>query len=191
MPKAKENAGERSAAIDPKAAEPAVKAAHAAAFEELPFSNRDDYEDASRGFVATLPNALIKDADGNVVWDLGAYASLEEDDSPDSVHPSLWRLAQLNVEHGLFQACERIYQIRGFDIANMTIVEGDIGIFCIDTLSSAETAKAGIDLYFQQRGKKPIVAVVYTHTHADHWAGIGGIVEEADVIAGRVQVIAP
>ena len=191
MPKAKENADERSATVDPKAAEPAVKAAHAAAFEELPFSNRDDYEDASRGFVATLPNALIKDADGNVVWDLGAYAFLEEDDSPDSVHPSLWRLAQLNVEHGLFQACERIYQIRGFDIANMTIVEGDTGIIVIDTLSSAETAKAGIDLYFQQRGKKPIVAVIYTHTHADHWAGIGGIVEEADVIAGRVQVIAP
>jgi alkyl sulfatase BDS1-like metallo-beta-lactamase superfamily hydrolase len=191
MPKTKENAGEQSASVDPKAAEPAVKAAHAAAFEELPFSNRDDYEDASRGFIATLPDALIKDADGKVVWDLGAYAFLEEDKAPDSVHPSLWRLAQLNVEHGLFQACERIYQVRGFDIANMTIVEGDTGIIVVDTLSSAETAKAGIDLYFQHRGKRPIVAVVYTHTHADHWAGIGGIVEEADAITGRVQVIAP
>src|SRR5882672_2877324 len=127
MAKTRENTGEQSAAVDPKAAEPAVKAAHAAAFEELPFSNRDDYEDASRGFIATLPDALIKDADGKVVWDLGAYAFLKEDDAPASVHPSLWRLAQLNVEHGLFQACERIYQIRGLDIANMTIVEGDTG----------------------------------------------------------------
>ena len=191
MPKTKENAGEQSAAVDPKAAEPVVKAAHAAAFKELPFSNRDDYADASRGFIATLPGALIKDAEGKVVWDIGAYAFLEEDKVPDSVHPSLWRLAQLNCEHGLFQVCERVYQIRGFDIANMTIVEGDTGIIVVDTLSSAETAKAGIDLYFQQRGKKPIVAVVYTHTHADHWAGIGGIVEEADAIAGRVQVVAP
>ena len=191
MAETKANAGEQSAPVEPKAAEPAVKAAHAAAFEELPFSNRDDYEDVSRGFVATIPDALIKDADGKVVWDLGTYAFLEEDDAPATVHPSLWRLAQLNVEHGLFQACERIYQIRGFDIANMTIVEGDTGIIVVDTLSSAETARAGIDLYFQQRGKRPIVAVVYTHTHADHWAGIGGIVEEADVIAGRVQVVAP
>jgi len=191
MAKTRENTGEQFAAVDPKAAEPAVKAAHAAAFEELPFSNRDDYEDARRGFIATLPDALIKDADGKVVWDLGAYAFLEEDDAPASVHPSLWRLAQLNVEHGLFQACERIYQIRGFDIANMTIIEGNTGIIVVDTLSSAETARAGIDLYFQQRGKRPIVAVVYTHTHADHWAGIGGIVEEADVTAGRVQVVAP
>src|SRR6266849_2929915 len=124
MAKTRENTGEQSATVEPKAAEPAVKAAHAATVEELPFSNRDDYEDASRGFIATLPDALIKDADGKVVWDLGAYAFLEEDDAPASVHPSLWRLAQLNVEHGLFQACERIYQIRGFDIANMTIVEG-------------------------------------------------------------------
>jgi len=191
MAKTRENTGEQSAAVDPNAAEPAVKAAHAAAFEELPFSNRDDYEDVSRGFIATLPDALIKDADGKVVWDLGAYAFLGEDQSPDTVHPSLWRLAQLNVEHGLFQACERVYQIRGFDIANMTIVEGNSGIIVVDTLSSAETAKAGIDLYFQRRGKRPIIAVIYTHTHADHWAGIGGIVSEEDVIAGRVQVIAP
>jgi alkyl sulfatase BDS1-like metallo-beta-lactamase superfamily hydrolase len=190
MPKPKEVAGE-SASVDPKAAEPAVKTAHAAAFEELPFSDRDDYDDVSRGFIATLPNALIKDADGKPVWDLSAYAFLEQDQSPDVVHPSLWRLAQLNCRHGLFQACERIYQIRGFDIANMTIVEGDTGIIVVDTLSSAETAKAGIDLYFQQRGKRPIVAVVYTHTHADHWAGIGGIVDEKDAIAGRVQIVAP
>src|SRR5436190_14991333 len=113
MMQAKEKTGEPFTSVDPKAAGPAVKAVLAAALKELPFSNRDDYEDASRGFIATLPNALIKDADGHVVWDLGAYAFLEEDVSPDSVHPSLWRLAQLNVRHGLFQPCERIYQIRG------------------------------------------------------------------------------
>ena len=176
---------------DSKPAEPAVKAAHAAAFAELPFSNREDYEDASRGFVATLPDAVIKDADGNAVWDLSAYAFLQEDEAPDVVHPSLWRIAQLNVEHGLFRVCERVYQIRGFDIANITIVEGETGIIVVDTLSSAEAAKAGIELYFAHRGRRPVAAVVYTHTHADHWAGVGGIVDEAEVHAGRVPIIAP
>lgn len=191
MSKTKENAGEQSAPADSKAAEPAVKAAHAAALEELPFSNRDDYEDASRGFVGTIPDALIKDANGNAVWDMNAYSFLDGNVSPDVVHPSLWRIAQLNCRHGLFQACERVYQIRGFDIANMTIVEGDSGIIVIDTLSCAETAKAGMELYFRHRGKRPVVAIVYTHTHADHWAGVGGVVEEAHATGGSLRIIAP
>src|SRR5471032_1148446 len=153
MAESKENAGEQSAAVEPKAAEPAVKAAHAAALKELPFSDRRDYDDVARGFVATIPDALIKDADGHGVWDMNAYSFLQTDASPDAVHPSLWRLAQLNCRHGLFQVCERIYQIRGFDIANITIVEGDTGIIVIDTLSVAETAKAGMELYFQSAEK--------------------------------------
>jgi len=172
-------------------AEPAVKAAHAAALNELPFSNREDFDDAGRGFVATLPHALIKDAAGNAVWDMDAYSFLEADAPPDVVHPSLWRISQLNCRHGLFQACERVYQIRGFDIANITIVEGDSGIIVVDALSCAETAKAGMELYFQHRGTRPVVAIVYTHTHADHWGGVGGVVEEAHVAAGSIRIIAP
>jgi alkyl sulfatase BDS1-like metallo-beta-lactamase superfamily hydrolase len=176
---------------DAKPAEPAVKAAHAAALKELPFSNREDFDDSSRGFVATIPDALIKDAGGNAIWDMNAYSFLNESESPDVVHPSLWRIAQLNCRHGLFQVCERIYQIRGFDIANITIVEGDSGIIVIDTLSCAETAKAGMELYFQHRGKKQIVAIVYTHTHADHWGGVGGVAEEAHAAGGSIRIIAP
>jgi alkyl sulfatase BDS1-like metallo-beta-lactamase superfamily hydrolase len=191
MAEAKENAGERSAPVEPKAAEPAVKEAHAAARKELPFSDRADYDDVARCFVATISDALIKYADGHAVWDMSAYSFLQADNAPDVVHPSLWRLAQLNCRHGLFQVCERIYQIRGFDIANITIVEGNTGIIVIDTLSVAETAKAGMDLYFRQRGKRPIIAVIYTHTHADHWGGVGGVITEEDAAAGRVQIIAP
>jgi alkyl sulfatase BDS1-like metallo-beta-lactamase superfamily hydrolase len=191
MAESKENAGEQSAAVEPKAAEPAVKTAHAAALKELPFSDRRDYDDVARGFVATIPDALIKDADGHGVWDMNAYSFLQTDASPDAVHPSLWRLAQLNCRHGLFQVCERIYQIRGFDIANITIVEGDSGIIVIDTLSVAETAKAGMELYFRERGKRPIVAVIYTHTHADHWGGVGGVLTEEEAAGGRVRLIAP
>src|SRR3984893_165731 len=191
MAETKENAGEPSGPVEPKAAEPAVKVAHAAARAEFPFSDRGDYDDVSHGFVATIPDALIKDADGHLIWDMSAYSFLQADNAPDAVHPSLWRLAQLNCQHGLFQVCERIYQIRGFDIANITIVEGNTGIIVIDTLSVAETAKAGMELYFRQRGKRPIIAVIYTHTHADHWGGVGGVLTEEDAATGRVQIIAP
>jgi alkyl sulfatase BDS1-like metallo-beta-lactamase superfamily hydrolase len=186
-----ESASKQPARIDAKPAESTVKAAHAAVRKKLPFSDRGDYDDVNRGFVATIPDALIKDAEGHAIWDMSAYSFLEAENAPDAVHPSLWRLAQLNCRHGLFQVCERIYQIRGFDIANITIVEGDTGIVVIDTLSVAETAKAGMDLYFQQRGKRPIVAVIYTHTHADHWGGVGGVLTEEDAVAGRIQIIAP
>jgi alkyl sulfatase BDS1-like metallo-beta-lactamase superfamily hydrolase len=190
MSDANQKIDNRAVSVDPKEAESFVKAGHKASLDELPFSDRGDFADADRGFVATIPNALIKDMTGNTVWDLSGYDFLQTQRLPDVVHPSLWRLAQLNCKHGLFQVCERIYQIRGFDIANMTIVEGVTGIIVIDTLSSAEPARAGIELYFKHRGNRPIVAVIYTHTHLDHWGGVGGIIGEEDAATG-VQVIAP
>ncbi|MEM5429220.1 alkyl sulfatase dimerization domain-containing protein [Cupriavidus oxalaticus] len=110
---------------------------------------------------------------------------------PDSVNPSLWRQAQLNNYAGLFRVADRVYQVRGLDLANMTIIEGQRGIIVVDTLTSAETAKAALDLYYANRPRKPVVAVIYTHSHADHFGGVRGVVDEADVKAGKVAIYAP
>ncbi len=175
----------------PKDAEPTTRTANAAVLEALPFSDRQDYEDAKRGFVATLPDVRVKGADDAVVWSLAEYAFLQQADAPPTVNPSLWRQAQLNYQHGLFKVTDGIYQVRGFDISNMTIIEGKTGLIVIDPLISAEVARAGLDLYDQHRPKRPVLAVIYTHSHVDHWGGVKGVVSENDVRAGKVAVIAP
>ncbi|HEY5725547.1 MAG TPA: alkyl sulfatase dimerization domain-containing protein, partial [Methylomirabilota bacterium] len=139
----------------------------------------------------TLPEVEIKNAQGRVVWSLRDYAFLEPAEAPPTVNPSLWRQARLNMHHGLFQVTERIYQIRGFDISNMTILEGERGLIVIDPLISTETARAGLDLYLQHRGRRPVTAVIYTHSHTDHYGGVRGVIDEADVRAGRVEILAP
>jgi alkyl sulfatase BDS1-like metallo-beta-lactamase superfamily hydrolase len=158
---------------------------------QLPFADRQDFEDARRGFIATIPNAEVKAPDGRVIWSLAGYGFLDNDRAPASVNPSLWRQAQLNQVHGLFKVTERVYQVRSFDLSNMTIIEGDTGLVVIDPLISTQTAKAALDLYLQHRPRKPVVAVIYTHSHADHFGGVRGIVDEADVKAGRVRILAP
>ena len=174
-----------------KAAEPATVAAQQRAQQSLPFANRQDFEDARRGFIATLPNAEVKAPDGKVIWSLADYKFLDGDRAAETVNPSLWRQAQLNQIHGLFKVTERVYQVRGFDLSNMTIIEGDTGLILIDPLISAQTAKAALDLYWQHRPKKPVVAVMYTHSHVDHFGGVRGVVDEADVKAGKVKILAP
>ena len=120
---------------------------NAALLEELPFADQQDFEDAQRGFIATLPEVTIKAENGYTVWTLKGYEFLEQDEAPPSINPSLWRMAQLNMNNGLFEVTDRIYQVRGFDLSNMTIVEGDTGVILIDPLSTAETARAALDLY--------------------------------------------
>jgi len=176
---------------DPADATPITRAQNRALLDVLPFQDRQDFEDARRGFLATLPEVVIRNAQGRVVWNLSEYAFLEEDEAPSTVNPSLWRQARLNMHHGLFQVTERIYQIRGFDISNMTILEGDRGLIIIDPLLSTEVARAGLDLYCEHRGRRPVTAIIYTHSHTDHYGGVRGVVDEADVRAGRVPVIAP
>jgi alkyl sulfatase BDS1-like metallo-beta-lactamase superfamily hydrolase len=173
-----------------KPAEPAVKALNNAVLTKLPFSNRADFDDVERGFIATLPDALVTGPNGNVVWSQKDYSFLEMP-PPDTVNPSLWRQAQLNQRHGLFRVVDRIYQIRGFDLSNMTIIEGDTGVIVIDPLLSMETAAAALSLYYQHRPRKPVVAVIYTHSHADHWGGVKGVTNEADVASGKVRIFAP
>ncbi len=173
-----------------KPAEPAVKASNNAVLSKLPFNKRGDFQDAARGFIATLPDAIVTVPDGHVVWSQKEYSFLEKA-TPDTVNPSLWRQAQLNHRHGLFKVVEGVYQIRGFDLSNMTILEGDTGLIVIDTLLSVETAKAALDLYYQHRPRRPVVAVIYTHPHADHFGGVKGVITEADVASGKVAVLAP
>src|SRR5262249_30145696 len=133
-----------------KPAEPVVKALNNAVLSQLPFNKQDDFQDAARGFIATMPDAIVTGSGGHVVWSQKDYAFLEKA-APDSVNPSLWRQAQLNHQHGLFKVVEGVYQVRGIDLSNMTIVEGDTGLIVVDTLLSVETAKAALDLYYEHR----------------------------------------
>jgi len=175
----------------PRDAEPAVRAAQAKLREALPFADRRDFEDADRGFVATLPEGVVAGPGGRPAWSLKEYAFLRAEEAPPTVNPSLWRQAQLNLRNGLYKVVDRVYQVRGFDISNMTIVEGETGLIVIDPLLARETAKAALDLYYAHRPRRPVRAVVYTHSHADHWGGVKGVLDEAEVAAGRARVIAP
>ena len=134
----------------------------------------------------------LPDEAGDTVWNLEAYPFLADETAPPSVNPSLWRQSRLNANyHGLFKVTDGIYQIRGFDLSVMSIVETDNGYLVIDPLITPPTARAGMELVYQHLGRKPIVAVIYTHSHIDHWGGVKGVISEADVQSGRVKVIAP
>ncbi|WP_076861029.1 alkyl/aryl-sulfatase [Bradyrhizobium mercantei] len=178
-------------ATDPTPAEPAVVARNKAVVDQLPFSDREDFANAERGFIATVPDATILNAGGKVAWSLKPYYFIEDGLAPDSVNPSLWRIAQLNCRHGLFEVTDGVYQVRGLDLANMTIMEGESGIVVVDTLTCVEAARAALALYREHRGDRPVKAVIYTHTHADHFGGVKGVVDEADVLSGKVPLIAP
>lgn len=173
-----------------KAASPTTAAVNQAVLKALPFEDRADYDAARKGLVAAF-EGQVKNADGKPVWDTHQYDFLKQAQAPDSVNPSLWRMAQLNANAGLFQVTDKVYQIRGIDLANMTIIEGDDGLIIIDPLYVTETAKAGLELYYQNRPRKPVVAVIYSHSHIDHFGGVRGVVEEADVKAGKVRIYAP
>ena len=163
-------------------------AANAAAHLTLPFSDRRDFDDATRGFVAALDEPIVTATDGRVVWDITGYGDISGD-APDSVHPSLWRSAQLNVMHGLFEVVPSVYQVRGLDLSNMTIVEGETGVIILDPLISCETAEASLALYRAHRGDRPVTAVIYTHSHVDHFGGVRGVLPDGE--AGDIPIVAP
>lgn len=184
---------QQAASAQSKPATEATKAANRSVQQYLSFSDRSDFDDASRGLLAKPDTLTIKDAKGNVVWDLEQYKQYIRDDkpAPDSVNPSLWRNAQLNMHHGLFKVHDRIFQVRGYDLSNITFVQGDTGWIVFDPLISEETAKAAYEFVTQRLGNRPVVAVVYSHSHIDHYGGVKGVVTEADVKAGKVQILAP
>ncbi len=150
----------------------------------LPFHDRTDFEDADRGFLGALDPCVVTDGTGRVVWDNDAYAFLDAE-CPDTAHPSLWRQGQLVARQGLFEVCDGIYQVRGLDLSNMTLVEGDTGVIVIDPLVSKETATAALALYRTHRGDRPVTAIIYTHAHVDHFGGVRGVYES------EVPILAP
>lgn len=168
----------------------AIEAAHAKHRSTLPLHDTRDFEDADRGFIGALDPCVVTAADGRVVWDNDSYGFLVGD-APASVHPSLWRQSQLCAKQGLYEVVEGIYQVRGLDLSNISFVEGDTGVIVIDPLISTETAAAALQLYREHRGERPVVAVIYTHSHVDHFGGVLGVTSQADVDAGLVSIIAP
>ncbi len=172
-------------------ADPATRAANAAMAARLPFSDVRDFEAAKRGLIAPVPDGMVRTQSGTTLWNLGEYAFIDGELAPATVNPSLWRMARLNLANGLFKVTERLYQLRGFDIANMTVIEGDSGLILIDPLTTAEVSRAALDLYYAHRPKRPVVAVIYTHSHIDHYGGVRGVLDDGEVKAGRAVVIAP
>lgn len=154
-----------------------------------PFADKRDFEDAGRGFIAALSPGIVRNRAGEVVWDSDSYAFLSGG-APGTADPSLWRQSTLNARQGLFEVADGIYQVRGLDLSNMTVVEGDRGVIVIDPLISAETAKAALGLYRADRGGRPVMGVIYTHSHVDHFGGVKGVISQDDVDGG-VPVIAP
>ena len=176
---------------EPKPATAATASANQAVAKGLSFDDRQDFDDATRGLVATLADPLVKTADGKLVWDARRFDFIKGD-APATVNPSLWRQEKLNNAQGLFKVTDGVWQVRGYDIANMTLVQGKTGWIVIDPLLTAEIAKATLAFALDKLGSnKPVVAVIYTHSHADHFGGVRGVVNEADVTAGKVKVIAP
>ncbi|MEZ8146610.1 alkyl/aryl-sulfatase [Enterovibrio norvegicus] len=157
----------------------------------LPFSDKEDFKLVEKGLIAQQDNLEIKDANGKVVWELGNYEFLLDGKDYDSIHPSLQRQAQLNMHHGLYKVTDRIYQVRGYDLANITFVQGDTGWIVFDPLTVPATAKAALDFVNQELGERPVKAVVYSHAHADHFGGVKGIVTQEQADSGEVDIIAP
>ncbi len=174
----------------PKDATAATRAALARAAAALPPEDGADFERVRRGFIDTLPDARIESPTRGVAWDLSTFAFEAAEAAPDTVHPGLWRQARLNLNHGLFKVTDGVYQVRGFDISNVTFIEGERGYVVIDPLTTAEPAAAALALMRQHRGDKPVTAVIYTHSHVDHYGGVMGVLTEADIAAGA-RIIAP
>ena len=162
-----------------------------ALLSELPFSDRQDFEFASKGLIAKPKSKQIKNAKGEVIWDLSQFDFLEKNQFTPTINPSLYRQAQLNMNYGLFKVTDRIYQVRGFDLTNITYIQGDTGWIVFDPMTVPETAKAAHQLVTEQLGERPIKAVVFSHAHVDHFGGIKGIVSEEQVRSGEVKLIAP
>jgi alkyl sulfatase BDS1-like metallo-beta-lactamase superfamily hydrolase len=158
----------------------------------LPFEDKRDFEEAQKGFIAAPPYRQIKAEAGHVAWDIGKYDFLlEESKDFDSIHPSLQRQAILNMNYGLFEVIPGIYQVRGYDLANISFIKSDTGWIVFDPLTAKETAAAALKFVNAQLGERPVVAVVYSHSHADHFGGVRGVVDEKDVQSGKVKIIAP
>lgn len=167
-------------------------AAQQALRDSLPFDDQRDFDEQRRGFIAEPSYRRISSESGDTVWDIGQYDFLLTGEDLDSIHPSLQRQATLNMNYGLFEVVpDTIYQVRGYDLSNMTLIKSDTGWIVFDVLLVKETAAAALEFANEKLGERPVVAVVYSHSHADHFGGIRGVVDEADILAGNVRILAP
>ncbi len=158
----------------------------------LPFTDQRDFEEAKKGFIAAPAYKRIMAEAGNVAWDMESYEWLLNGKTFDSIHPSLQRQAILNMAYGLYEVVPgKIYQVRGFDLANISFIKSDSGWIVFDPLTAKETAAAALAFVNEKLGARPVVAVVYSHSHGDHFGGVRGVVNEDDVKSGKVKVIAP
>jgi len=163
---------------------------NAAVKQELNFSDQQDFEDARRGLIASDPDLKVRTDSGEMVWNPAEYDFILGE-APASVNPSLWRQARLNNIHGLFEVTKGIYQLRGYDLSNMTIIEGETGWIVIDPITAKETGAAAIAMARKHLEEKPIVAMIFTHSHIDHFGGVLGVLSEEEIASGRIRIIAP
>jgi alkyl sulfatase BDS1-like metallo-beta-lactamase superfamily hydrolase len=168
----------------------ASKLAMADAFRLVEGDDRKDFEFLERGFIATRTDPIIRKENGDIAGDLSSYDFIKGP-APDTVNPSLWRHAKILTKHGLFKLSDGIYQVRGFDLSTVSFIDAGIGWIVVDPLTTIESARAAFDLVTKHLGRKPVIAVIYSHSHLDHFGGVGGIVSQDDVASGKVSVIAP
>jgi alkyl sulfatase BDS1-like metallo-beta-lactamase superfamily hydrolase len=179
-------------AAEQKAADPKTQEMNSRLPQGLSADDREENEFARRGLVASDPVLDIRTADNKPVWNMKRYDFLAgEAPAPDTVNPALWRHARRDAIHGLFKVADGIYQVRGYDVSNITFIEGKTGYIVVDPLVSMESARAALDLFYRHLPQRPITAVIYTHSHVDHWGGVKGIISADDVQAGKVRIIAP
>lgn len=164
--------------------------ANARILDELPFHDKRDFDDAMKGLIATDQNLDVKNQRGETIWELESYGFIKGE-APASVNPSLWRQAKLNNINGLFKVSDRIYQVRGYDLANMSIIQGDTGWIIIDPLTNRDTSAKALALVNKHLGNKPVTGVILTHSHVDHFGGVLGVVSKSEVDASNIPVIAP
>ena len=162
---------------------------NAAATALMSFDDEADFERAEQGLIATLPEGTVK-IDDHVVWDCARYDFLRNnDEAPETVHPGLWRQGRLNAIHGLFEVMDGVWQVRGYDISNLTLIAGKTGWILVDVLTTAATAEACLKLANDQLGERPVKAIIYTHSHADHFGGILGVTTPEEVDRGDVRIL--
>ena len=165
-------------------------ALNASVGESLPLADQQDFEDAKRGLVASNPDLRVSGPDGNAIWDMPSYAFIDGD-APASVNPSLWRQARLNNIHGLFEVTKGVYQLRGYDLANMSLIEGETGWIVVDPLTARETSAKALAFAREHLGDKVVSAVIFTHSHIDHFGGVLGILSPEEAKQRNVPIIAP
>lgn len=176
--------------LEAKPASPATMKAQKANAASLPVEDGRDAAFADQGFIATRGDPIIKTSDGKTVWNLEAYGWMDGE-APATVNPSLWRHMKLLRKHGLYKVSDGVWQVRGFDVSNMTVVQGNTGWILIDPLTTKEAAAAALELVNQQLGARAVTGVIYSHSHADHYGGVRGVIDDADARSGKVAVIAP